>query len=425
VIPASRGAAAAVVGLALALFAAPAAIADDTQPPRIVGGTTTTIEQWPWQVAVAASPDVVPGNGYQRQFCGGSLVAPTVVVTAAHCVYDFGVDADDCSEAGEGFNFPAGDFSAITGRTRLSSSQGQEIAVAELYYFAAGSGGQPTAVAQSTAGSNGLYSCETSAWDVALLQLASPSSSSAIHVAGPDEAAVWTAGSTAYITGWGDLAENAGNYPDDLQAGQVQIVADSTCGSSGVYGATFISSVMLCAGNYPQGGVDTCQGDSGGPLVVPAEIGSGLGYRLVGDTSFGLGCARPGFPGIYGRLAGEPIRGAVGTAVAQIGGVDPIGSGARPIAAPETSITKHPKRRVKTRKSKVKATFAFGASEPASFQCQLDKAAARPCSSPYTKRVKRGRHAFSVTAIDALQAADPIPATWEWRVKRRRGKAVR
>src|SRR5437588_9679235 len=67
---------------------------------------------------------------------------------------------------------------------------------------------------------------------------------------------------------------------------------------------SFDPRTMLCAG-YPQGGTDTCQGDSGGPLLAPLADG---GVRLVGATSFGAGCAEPGKPGVYARLAEGPIR---------------------------------------------------------------------------------------------------------------------
>jgi secreted trypsin-like serine protease len=60
---------------------------------------------------------------------------------------------------------------------------------------------------------------------------------------------------------------------------------------------------MVCAG-YPQGGTDTCQGDSGGPM-----LGSVAGVpRVVGTTSFGEGCARPGKPGVYGRVGDSTLR---------------------------------------------------------------------------------------------------------------------
>src|SRR5262245_13685501 len=56
--------------------------------PRIVGGNSTTVEEWPWQAAIAADPEFFTGDGFDRQFCGGSLVAPTIVVSAAHCFFD-------------------------------------------------------------------------------------------------------------------------------------------------------------------------------------------------------------------------------------------------------------------------------------------------------------------------------------------------
>ena len=65
----------------------------------------------------------------------------------------------------------------------------------------------------------------------------------------------------------------------------------------------FESETQVAAG-FPNGGVDTCQGDSGGPLLVPA----GTAMRLVGDTSYGNGCAEPGYPGVYGRLADTTLR---------------------------------------------------------------------------------------------------------------------
>lgn len=85
--------------------------------------------------------------------------------------------------------------------------------------------------------------------------------------------------------------------------------------------------------------------------------------------------------------------------------------------APETTITKKPKKRTKKRKAK----FAFSSNEAGStFECQLDKKAYKPCSSPYKHRVKRGKHRFRVRAIDAAGNVDPTPAKRSWKVKRRK-----
>ena len=56
---------------------------------------------------------------------------------------------------------------------------------------------------------------------------------------------------------------------------------------------------MICAG-ITQGGIDTCQGDSGGPMVRKDASGA---WRQVGIVSWGEGCARPNFAGIYSQVS--------------------------------------------------------------------------------------------------------------------------
>ena len=86
--------------------------------------------------------------------------------------------------------------------------------------------------------------------------------------------------------------------------------------------------------------------------------------------------------------------------------------------APETTITKHPKKKT----TKRKAVFAFEANEAGStFECKLDKKPYKACTSPRKyKRLKRGKHKFSVRATDAAGNTDATPATYRWKVKKRR-----
>ena len=91
--------------------------------------------------------------------------------------------------------------------------------------------------------------------------------------------------------------------------------------------------------------------------------------------------------------------------------------------APTATITRGPPEKVKTKKKKVKATFEFTANEPgAIFECILDgKQEFRSCTSPLTVTVKKGKHSFSVVAIDA-GGHSGTAATDDWKVKRKKKK---
>jgi hypothetical protein len=267
---------------------------------KIINGAATGIRRWPWQVSIGYLP-LDPHNARKNHNCGGALVAPTIVVTAAHCM-----------TLGLNQNFrPPSEFNVVTGRTRLSSDRGQIHALADYFWFT-DRNGKP------------LWNPDNGAWDVVFLQLASPAKQNTIKIAGPDEGSVWIPGQRAFVTGWGLTREHADQFPNRLRQGRLETVSDSACES--VYGPLLVSSVMACAG-ASRSGADACGGDSGGPLVVPI---AGGGYRLIGDVSFGPDCTSPpsGTPGVYGRLASDPIRTALQGGIEAQAGVNVIGSGA-------------------------------------------------------------------------------------------------
>ena len=93
------------------------------------------------------------------------------------------------------------------------------------------------------------------------------------------------------------------------------------------------------------------------------------------------------------------------------------GGGGGDTAPPDTQITKRPKDKTK----KKTATFEFTATEPSTFQCLLDnKQTFKPCTSPTTVRVKKGKHNFAVFATDAAGNVDGSPATDDWKVKKKK-----
>lgn len=381
----------AILATALALVAPAVAQAAS---PGIVGGDPADVAEWPWQVAVA-DPPASGGDGFQRQFCGGSLVAPTVVLTAAHCV----------ATASGQFLAPS-NFSLITGRTTLSSGEGAEIPATDVVYPVDGGGGAAAPESQLAPGQGpALYNPDTSQWDFALLELASaaPAPAETIALA---TASDYSTGDSVWITGWGDTTPSGGFYADELQEAEVKIVDDATCVANYSLAAITIDpATMVCAADT---GKDTCAGDSGGPMVREVAPDD---WRLVGDTSFGFGCAAPAFPGVYGRVSAQPMRGAVIDGIAFAEGSGSVGD-----KAPETTIGKHPRKRSRKRL----ARFKFSADEPASFECALDGKGFKACSSPFTKKVSRRRHTFAVRATDSAGNVEPQAAFFSWRVRAKR-----
>lgn len=302
-----------------------------TAQPRIVGGSTASVSTYPWQVAVVFSPPKAPGeNEQQREFCGGSLITSRIVMTAGHCVADTDPDCtfacatdpvclDPPSATEDGTcKLDANDVDVILGRSTLTDhSQGAELSV--------------QAVRLGTSFDGDYQGHGVPRFDVAYLVLSSPVSLTPIKIAGTDEGALWDAGSAEEVSGWGSTDE-LGSPVDMLRAASVDAIPDSICTVD--YGINFDSGTMVCAG-FQGGGVDTCFGDSGGPLQAPLQGG---GYRLVGITGWGKGCAEAGFPGVYTRVAGPTMRSLISSDLSSLG-VSPatvFGSGGQPRVSSST-----------------------------------------------------------------------------------------
>lgn len=253
--------AAAAVAAGLALLVAGGAVAapaagEDRVDSMIVGGTIAPAGVWPSIVALvpAGTPSAAGA------FCGGTLIGPSAVLTAAHCVVT------------DGLALAPAEIDVIAGATDLAGS-GERIAVAAIRVH-------PT------------YRAPGDGADAAVLILATPSSApvAAFARAGEDAADVDRAGE---IAGWGARSETDTIGSTSLLSAPVTVFGTSRCAR--YLGSAYSARLALCAGR-PEGGVDTCSGDSGGPL----RDGTGL---LIGVTSWGVGCGRAGRPGVYTRVA--------------------------------------------------------------------------------------------------------------------------
>lgn len=218
----------------LPLAQAPGVAADSV----VIGGKPVNVADSPWVVALASRDRF--GGTRDGQFCGGVVVAPTTVVTAAHCLGRQVLGGTVESVA---------DFRVITGRTELRADEGREIAV-------------------RAARVNPAYDPGSNAGDLAVLELAEAVPAQYVLPMAEDGHPAYAVGTEAAVYGWGDTS-GFGDYAYGLRAAQVTVLADDVCRRAypGDSDGQYRAESMVCAGDR-DGGKDACQGDSGGPLVA-------------------------------------------------------------------------------------------------------------------------------------------------------------
>jgi len=219
----------------------------DTRPARdVVGGLVAPQGKFPWAVRLSMG-------------CGGTLVEPRVVLTAGHCVDGTGKNTSIVVTAGV---------------TDLKSRRAQ------------------TAQSEQVIRAEGFVN-EIHGDDWAVVRLDKP-----LHLPTLPIGREPIGDGRYVVMGWGQTREDSIQQEDRLHYATVRTVPDERCATAyRKAGVALVPDEQFCAGSP---GVDTCQGDSGGPMIGHGGHGE---WVQVGIVSWGLGCARDGYPGVYTQLS--------------------------------------------------------------------------------------------------------------------------
>ncbi|HXR31398.1 MAG TPA: serine protease [Solirubrobacterales bacterium] len=234
----------------------------------IVGGTTATTEEWPWATFILALDR--KNNGYA---CTGTVVAPTLILTAAHCIQDIV----------SGRPTPLGRYTVVTGSSDLRDSSVRQLSKVRQAIVYPG------------------FSRFTLHGDAGLLVLETPTSAPTLPLAEPGDAALLGAGLPTYVAGWGQRgAKGKAKQTLILRRAQTFVQRRAYCRNhSRIYYPFFNSSSQLCTITAPSFGSGTCHGDSGGPALSFRADGTPV---QIGITSLGPANCDTRLPDIFTRV---------------------------------------------------------------------------------------------------------------------------
>uniref|UniRef100_A0A8C5QYB9 Neurotrypsin n=1 Tax=Leptobrachium leishanense TaxID=445787 RepID=A0A8C5QYB9_9ANUR len=232
---------------------------------RIVGGSKSIRGSWPWQASLRL-------KGFPKEsrlLCGATLISNCWVVTAAHCFKRFGMHVHR-------YSVRVGDY-----HTGVEDEYERELPVQKIVIhknYHPGSIDNDIAVVRVRGKDEHCL-----AFNYHVLPICLP---------GKKEK---SGQKTCIITGWGDTGTS---YSKTLLQGKVSLLPRESCNMQ--YKGKFTNR-MICAGNLSEDNrVDSCQGDSGGPLMCQRSNGQ---WVIVGITSWGYGCGRKGYPGVYTKVS--------------------------------------------------------------------------------------------------------------------------
>lgn len=231
----------------------------------IIGGSPVSPGRYPWQVDLRT--------------CGGTIVDPHHIVTAAHCVCHSNSDTRRGDVVGR--EIAVGNNHPLRNPKKECGKQTRRITKFEVHESFCG---QYRGCGDQKAFEN----------DIAILTVDEPFQfNSYVQPAClPPTSYPYKQGADVFVSGFGvsDLNSRFSKYPARLQGVQLPLIENC---------AYQIPENMFCAG-FEAGGKDSCQGDSGGPLV---EFDGDDKATLIGVVSWGYGCAEKGKPGVYAKVA--------------------------------------------------------------------------------------------------------------------------